>query len=149
MINFEINLSGQKILNAQYLYYLKEKSLSMKKILVVDDELSMRDLAVAILEKAGFEVEVASSGRECLKMLELEKPDLILMDVMMPGMDGKETTKKIRENPKTKRVKIAFLTVVLKAELDKKDLKKFKISDFIIKPFDNNDLIQRVKRLVG
>ncbi len=119
-----------------------------KKIMIVDDEENLTELIKAIFEQERFEVIVAHSGKECLEKLEKIKPDLILMDMMMPGMTGKETTQKIRENPKTKDLKIAFLTVVRLSEVGKEELKKLKVLDFITKPFDNKDLVKRAKELL-
>ena len=73
-----------------------------KKIMIVDDEPTLVELVTAILKQKGFDVIPAYNGKECLEKLEKVKPDLILMDMMMPGMSGRETTKKIRANPKTK-----------------------------------------------
>jgi CheY-like chemotaxis protein len=120
-----------------------------KKIMIVDDEENLVELVKAIFESEGYEVIPAYSGKECLEKLEKVKPDLILMDMMMPGMTGKETTKKIRENPKTKNLKIAFLTVVRLSEIGMEELKKLNVLDFITKPFDNQDLVRRVKKLLG
>jgi CheY-like chemotaxis protein len=120
-----------------------------KKIMIVDDEENLVELVKAIFENEGYEVIPAYSGKECLEKLEKVKPDLILMDMMMPGMTGKETTKKIRENPKTKNLKIAFLTVVRLSEIGMEELKKLNVLDFITKPFDNQDLVRRVKKLLG
>jgi CheY-like chemotaxis protein len=120
-----------------------------KKIMIVDDEENLVELVKAIFESEGYEVIPAYSGKECLEKLEKVKPDLILMDMMMPGMTGKETTKKIRENPKTKNLKIAFLTVVRLSEIGMEELKKLNVLDFITKPFDNEDLVRRVKKLLG
>ena len=120
-----------------------------KKIMVVDDEENLLELVKAILENEGFEVITAPSGKDCLEKLKKVKPDLILMDMMMPLMTGKETTKKIRENSKTKEIKIAFLTVVRYSEAGKDVFKELNISDYITKPFDNDDLVARVKKLVG
>jgi len=117
--------------------------------MIVDDEESLVELVKAILEREGFEVIPAYNGDECLNKLEKLKPDLILMDMMMPKMTGKETTKKIRENPKTKDIKIIFLTVVRLSEIGKDGLKKLNVLDFITKPFDNADLVNRVKKLLG
>lgn len=120
-----------------------------KKIMIVDDEENLVELVKAIFEQEGYEVIPAYSGKECLEKLEKIKPDLILMDMMMPEMTGKETTKKIRENPKTKNLKIAFLTVVRLSEVGMEEMKKLNVLDFITKPFDNEDLVRRVKKILG
>jgi CheY-like chemotaxis protein len=121
----------------------------MTKIMVVDDEENLRELIKAVLGQEGFEVIDASSGQECLDKLKDEKPDLILMDMMMPGMSGRETTEKIRDNPDTKDLKIAFLTVARFSETGKETLENLNVLDYITKPFDNEDLVKRVKKLVG
>ncbi|MEM5778320.1 MAG: response regulator [Candidatus Aenigmatarchaeota archaeon] len=120
-----------------------------KKIMVVDDEENILELVKAILEKEKFSIITAKSGKECLDLLKKVKPDLILMDLMMPSMTGKETTKKIRENPKTKNIKIIFLTVARLSEVGMEELDKLNVSDYITKPFDNEDLVRRVKRAIG
>ncbi|MEM5790469.1 MAG: response regulator [Candidatus Aenigmatarchaeota archaeon] len=117
-----------------------------KKVMIVDDEENMVELVRAILEKEGFEIISAYSGKECLEKLKEVKPDLILMDIMMPGITGKETVKKIRENPKTKDIKVIFLTVVRLSEIGREELKELKAVDYITKPFENKDLVERVKR---
>lgn len=119
-----------------------------KRIMVVDDEENLLELVKTLLEQEGFEVITASSGKECLEKLKKVKPDLILLDVMMPGMTGREVLEKIRENPKTKGLKVAFLTVVRYSEASKANMERLKVADYITKPFDNKDLIRRVKRLV-
>ena len=120
----------------------------MSKIMVVDDEESLRELARAIFESEGFEVIEASSGQECLQKLNDAKPDVILMDMMMPGMSGREATEKIRQNPKTKNLKVAFLTVARFSETGKETLEKLKVADYINKPFDNDDLVKKVKKII-
>jgi CheY-like chemotaxis protein len=120
-----------------------------KKIMVVDDEPSLLELVSAILSQEGFEVVRASSGQECLDKLKAIRPDLILMDMMMPGMSGRETTEKIRADPSTKSLKVVFLTVARFSEGGKDALKNLKVVDYITKPFDNNDLVSRVKKAVG
>jgi len=117
--------------------------------MIVDDEENLVELVKAIFEQEGYEVIPAYNGKECLEKLEKIKPDLILMDMMMPGMTGKEVTKKIRENPKTKDLKVVFLTVVRVSELGMEELKKLNVLDFITKPFDNDDLVRRVKKILG
>ena len=118
----------------------------MAKILVIDDEPSLQELVKTILESEGFEVEIASSGPEGLEKLGKGKPDLVLLDMMMPGMSGREVAEKIRGNAKTKSLKIIFLTVARFSEVGKDLLDKMKVQDYITKPFDNSDLISRVKK---
>lgn len=120
-----------------------------KKIMVVDDEENLLELVKVILEQEGFDVIPVPNGQECLEKLKVIKPDLILMDMMMPNMSGRETTEKIRANPKTKNLKIIFLTVARFSEIGKDVLKKMNVLDYITKPFDNEDLVKRVKKLVS
>ena len=115
-----------------------------KTILIVDDEEDIRETVRTIMEKEGYRVLVAVNGDDCLKQLKTEKPDLILMDIMMPGTPVREVVKKI------KGVKIAYLSVVRTSEAEKEELLGQKnVVDFIQKPFDVKDLAKRVKKLVG
>ena len=119
-----------------------------KKIMVVDDEESLLELLRGILEAEGYNVITVASGQECISKLKSVKPDLIIMDMMMPGMSGRETTEKIRSDPKTKDVKIAFLTVAKFSETGMKSLKDMNVVEYINKPFDNADLLGKVKRII-
>ena len=117
-----------------------------KKIMVVDDEPDTVDLVKLVLETEGFEVITAFSGAECLKKLALEKPDAMLLDIMMPEMDGWEVFKKIRE--KYKDLPVAMLTV-RNRDIDKMlGLHVLKADDYITKPFGRKDLVERVKKMV-
>ncbi|MEA1967458.1 MAG: response regulator [Thermodesulfobacteriota bacterium] len=104
-------------------------------ILVVDDELTSRKLIVGIFKKRGFQASQASSGKECLELTESLEPDIIFLDVMMPGMDGFETCKKLKKNTKTMGIPVVFISGLE----DKNDiLKLYKAGgiDFIPKPID-------------
>jgi CheY-like chemotaxis protein len=120
-----------------------------KKIMVVDDENNLRELVRLILENEGYEVITAIDGNDCLEKLKDVKPDLVLVDMMMPNMSGRELCEKIRSNPKTKRLKLAFLTVAILSETGKDTLRKMRVLDYIEKPFVNRDLVSRVKKMVG
>ena len=120
-----------------------------QKIMVVDDEPNIIELVTAVLETEGYEVIAASSGKECLNMLKGVRPDLILLDMMMPGMSGRETCEKIRANPKTKDLKVVFLTVVRFSEVGKDILGKMDVVDYITKTFDNKELVNRVKKALA
>lgn len=118
----------------------------MAKILVVDDEPNIRKVVGILLKTEGFDVDYASDGEEALSKLEKSLPDLVLLDMFMPKLSGRATCERIRANPKTKNVKVAFLTVALFSEKGKSELKSLKILDYITKPFDNDDLVVRVKK---
>ena len=118
----------------------------MKKIMVVDDEPDTVDLVKLVLETEGYEVIGALSGKECLEKLETENPDLILLDVMMPEMDGWEVFKRIREKRDTP---IAMLTVKSQGIDRLLGLHVLKADDYITKPFGRQDLVNRVRRILG
>ena len=113
-------------------------------IMSVDDENDIRDSIKSVLEDEGFKVETAKDGASMLKKLEKIKPDLILLDILMPGL----TTREIITEVKKRKIKtpVIFLTVVRLAEATKKHVIKGNMVDYIEKPFDNKDLIKRVKR---
>lgn len=120
--------------------------VAKKTILVVDDEKDIRESISDLLHDYGFDVLTAENGKDLLKMLQKNKPDFILLDILMPGM----TTYEILEEFKTKKIDtpIIFLTVVRFAEHTKKLITKNMV-DYIEKPFDNKDLIKRIKRALA
>jgi len=120
-----------------------------KTIMVVDDEPHLVELVSAILEQEDYKVLTAESGKEALDKLETVTPDLILLDMMMPGMSGREVCERMRKNPKTANIKVAFLTVAQFSEVGKNVLKELKVADYITKPFTNADLIKRVNALLS
>jgi two-component system response regulator VicR len=115
-----------------------------KTILVVDDEPDIIDSVKIILEKNGYKVETAIDGEDCLKKLGELKPDLILLDIMMPGKPVEEVIKKIKD------IKIAFMSVVRISEARKKGLcKQENIVDFFQKPFNVSDLVNRLELILN
>lgn len=117
--------------------------------MVVDDEAALRELVSAVLEAEGYEVVTCSDGKEALEEVKKDRPDLILLDMMMPGVSGREVCENIRKDPETKDLKIAFLTVAKFSETGKGVLKKMNVLDYITKPFDNDDLVKRVKNMLS
>ena len=113
-------------------------------ILAVDDEADIRTSVKQVLEDAGFKVVTANNGQECLKKLKTLNPDLILLDILMPGL----TTKEIAIGIKKLKIKtpVIFLTVVRLAEATKQKIIKGNMVDYIEKPFKNVDLVRRVKK---
>ncbi len=120
-----------------------------KKIMVVDDEESLLELMRAILEIEGYEVITVDNGKKAVEKLKTVKPDLILLDMMMPGMSGREVCEKLRADPNTKDLKVAFVTVAKFSESGKDKLKDMNVMDYITKPFNNADIIARIKKIIG
>lgn len=115
----------------------------MSLILVVDDEEDVRQTVATILSKNGYTVVSAFNADDALKKLKTASPDLILLDIMMPGTPVKDVL------PKITNVRICFLTVVRTTEAEKMDLfSQDNVVGFIQKPFDLNVLLSRVKELV-
>lgn len=121
-------------------------SQTLKKILYVEDEPDIQTVASMALTAGGFDVECYSSGEEALKRIPLYKPDLILLDVMMPGMDGPTTLKKIRENPESKDIPIIFMTAKVQAK-EVEHYKQIGGMDVIAKPFDPMLLSQTIQEI--
>ncbi len=119
-----------------------------KRIMVVDDEPDICKLLKRVLETEGFAVITASSGAECLAKLRSEKADLLLIDFFMPGMSGRELLEEIRKDSKLKNTRAAFITAATFGDMGMEKLRKLKALDYIQKPFDNDDLIARVKRML-
>lgn len=115
------------------------------KIMTVDDEPDIRFLVRRILEKAGYEVIEAGSGEECLEKLKKERPDLILLDIMMPGLNGWETLKKIRAKEEWKPIPVAMVTVKsILPEMQSKSMDIGELVDYVEKPFTRETLLNRV-----
>lgn len=113
----------------------------MKKILVVDDEKPISDIIRFNLEKEGYDVSVAFDGEEAVEQFEAVGPDLVLLDLMLPKMDGLEVCRQIR---KTSDVPIIMLTAK-DSEIDKVLGLELGADDYITKPFSNRELAARVK----
>ncbi|MVF15615.1 response regulator YycF [Fructilactobacillus sanfranciscensis] len=113
----------------------------MSKILVVDDEKPITDIEKFSLEKEGYEVEVAYDGEDALKKVEENTPDLIILDIMLPKIDGLEVAKEVR---KTHNMPILMVTAK-DSELDKVLGLEIGADDYVTKPFSNRELVARVK----
>ncbi|MCT3284044.1 DNA-binding response regulator [Lactiplantibacillus pentosus] len=113
----------------------------MKKILVVDDEKPISDIMKFNLTKEGYEVHVAADGEEALQKVDEVHPDLILLDLMLPKMDGLEVARQVRKN-----YDMPIIMVTAKdSELDKVLGLELGADDYVTKPFSNRELVARVK----
>jgi len=112
------------------------------KIIAVDDDPVNNEIVANILDKK-YEIKTVTSGKECLKMIPSYKPDLILLDIMMPELDGYELCRRLKGNPETCMLRIVLVTA--KAML-KERARGYETGadDYIIKPFDDNELLTRV-----
>lgn len=117
-----------------------------KRLLVVDDEPDVRLLVSAILKAEGFEVSEAANGPDAVKLLKEEKVDIVLLDIMMPLMDGLHTAHEIR---KFSDVPIIIVSVKDDATTVSMAKKLYKVDGFIKKPFHNANLISMVKKTLG
>jgi len=118
-----------------------------KKVLVVDDEPDTLELVKLVLESAGFEAILVNNGMEALAKIDAGKLDLVLLDIMMPDMDGWDVFRKIKERNTT--IPIAILTAKTQ-NIDKLlGLHVLKADDYITKPFGKNELIGKVRKLTG
>jgi two-component system repressor protein LuxO len=123
----------------------KDKSKMAEKILIVDDEANNLDVLNNCLEDAGFEVRVNNNGQAALKQASYIKPDLILLDVKMPDMDGFETCRRLKQKSVTQDIPIIFLTI---ADNPTDKIKGFEMGavDYITKPFQTVEVVARVKK---
>ena len=115
-----------------------------KKILVVDDEPEIVDIVKKMLEDK-YEVITAYDGEECLKKAKKEKPDLILLDILMPKLDGWETLKKLKDDENLKDIPVSMLTALPLTPEDTRDKPIDKIENYIVKPFKKETLIRKIE----
>ena len=120
----------------------------MKKILIVDDKLEVVELVKATLEGEDYQTISASDGREALEKIGKEKPDLVLLDVVMPKMNGLEVLAKVKKDPQTKDVPIIMLTAKGQ-QLDKDRGRRLGAEDYIVKPFSPSHLLTKIEEIMA
>ena len=115
----------------------------MCRILVIDDEEAVRSAVKRRLEREGYEVILAADGAQALEIVAREIPDLILLDIIMPGIDGLEVCRRLKADPATTGIPVIFLTAHAKSE---KVLTGFEVGavDYVTKPFYTPELLARV-----
>ena len=119
----------------------------MAKVLLVEDDLPTVELIKFALQSEGFEVVAVYDGITALRTVEKEKPDLILLDVMIPGVDGFEVCQLIKHNIKLMHIPVLMVTAKVRKEDRALGLEKG-ADDYITKPFDPIDLVNRVKKFI-
>ena len=110
---------------------------------MVDDDPEITSLVQYTLESMGHQIQTCDNGREVLETMRTQKPDLLILDVMLPGVDGYSLTNQISEDPSTKDIPIVILSAL---EPSRSMFQKFaQVSAFLTKPFNTDDLTEAVK----
>ena len=116
-----------------------------KKILIVDDEIDFINMIKIRLEAKDYEVLGANDGQEGLKVAQDEKPDVILLDILMPGKDGYTMIRELKLNDDTKDIPV----IVVTAKTGMSDLFKVEgIDNYLVKPFDDKELLRRIEKVL-
>jgi len=126
--------------------------MNKKKILLVDDDPDFLDAVQAVVEAAGYEVEVAYDGKEALEKVAQNSFDLIVLDIMMPVMDGHKACKQIKQDPATGDIPIILLTAVADHVTTTKythhDMLVSDAEDYLPKPVEPEELLEHIERLL-
>jgi DNA-binding response OmpR family regulator len=119
-----------------------------KKILIVDDEPSITVPLKFLMEQNRFDVMVVHSGEDALAAIDAFEPDLVLLDVMLPAVDGFQVCQRLRENPLRKNLKVVFLSAMTR-DLDIAKGNTLGADAYITKPFSNAEVVRQVKDLLS
>ncbi|HVZ95631.1 MAG TPA: response regulator, partial [Chitinophagaceae bacterium] len=118
----------------------------MSKILVVDDDIDILSVMETLLKRKGFEVETTTRGETTFSKIDTFKPDLILLDVLISGHDGRTICKKLKSNLDTRHIPVIMFSAHPAAAAS---ISEYGADDFIAKPFDINNLLQKVNNQIG
>jgi CheY-like chemotaxis protein len=119
-----------------------------KKCLIVDDTFETVDIVTFLLKRAGYDVLTAYDGEQGLKMARAELPDLILLDIMMPVMDGLTMNRRLKEDPKTRPIPVIIMTARGGMEPMFQGSKDSPIQGYLVKPFSQQELLRRIDDLL-
>ncbi|MEW5864769.1 MAG: response regulator [Pseudomonadota bacterium] len=122
--------------------------MAKKKVLIVDDEPNIVTALEYLLTMSGYEVAVAENGEEALAAVARAKPDLVLLDVMMPRLNGYEVCRRLRERPEWAGIKIVILSAKGR-EVDVSKGLSLGADLYVTKPFSNTELVARISALLG
>ena len=119
-----------------------------KHVLIVDDDPDMRKMVELMLSGEGYDVDTASSGQECIASVHVRQPDAIILDILMPGMDGKQVTRVLKKKAETATIPIIFLTAVSEKASQQEALWDLGVDYYLTKPVDPSDLVDKVRQAV-
>ena len=120
-----------------------------KRVVCIEDELEMIDLIKLILGRRGFEFTGAMGGREGMEAIRRVKPDLVLLDLMMPDMDGWEVYQQIKTDEELKHIPVIIVTAKAQSIDRVLGLHIAKVDDYITKPFGPQELLQSIEKVLG
>ena len=118
------------------------------KILIIDDDKTLQTMLRAVLSSNGFDVAVTSSGEEGLALARSEAPDFIILDVIMPGIKGREVCRKLKADPQTRKIPVLFLTSKDSEDDVAAELEAGAIGH-ITKPVNSMSLVRKIKQIIG
>ncbi|MDQ4142496.1 MAG: response regulator [Actinomycetota bacterium] len=119
-----------------------------KRVLICDDDPVILRLIQVNLELEGFEVLLAHDGANAIEIATAEHPDLVVLDIMMPRLDGYQTCERLKAEASTKDIPVVFLSAKAQ-ESDIEKGRKYGVADYLTKPFDPDDLVEVVQRLLS
>ena len=119
----------------------------MPKILVIEDEQNIQKLIRVNLTARGYQVLVAPDGEKGLSLAQLEHPDLILLDLMLPGMSGWDVLIALKANPKLRKIPVIIMTA-LEQEREEDKVRSMRAAGYLMKPFSVGELIHEVERVL-
>jgi len=122
--------------------------MAVKKILIVDDEPNILRSLTYILEKEGYDCKTASNGEEALKQIKEDKPDLILLDIMIPKVDGMEVCRRVKSSPGLKDIYVIILSAKGQ-KADKEEGLSCGADEYITKPFSPAEMAGRINEICG
>jgi len=121
----------------------------LPKILVIEDEPNIQKLARVNLTTSGYEVLIAANGEEGLRLAEAEKPDLILLDLMLPGMSGWEVLNNLRAMPDVEKAPVVIIITAAVRQGDAEKARAMGAAGYLAKPFAADELLMEVKKVLG
>ena len=128
---------------------MSDQSKKLRKVVCIEDDAAMIDLVKLILKNRGYEVMGATRGPEGLELIASEKPDLVLLDLMMPDMDGWDVYQRMKADDYMKTLPVIVVTAKAQ-QIDKVlGLNIAKVQDYITKPFSPADLVKSINRVLG
>ncbi len=122
--------------------------MDQPRILIVDDDPMIRRLLQVNFRLEGFDVDVAGRGEEALELASAVRPDIVVLDVSMPDMDGWEVMGRLRDNPETASVPVVFLTART-GQREQEKAQQLGADGYLVKPFDPGELVQVVQRTLA